>query len=101
SFNTLSLVTNRGSVSQTAGSTLTGSNPNLALAVRSSSGITLDQDNQVRNAVALRSNFGNVTFKQGGTVAPALNIGAVDGLSGVQASFGTVSISADKLNLNI
>ncbi len=92
SFNTLSLVTGNGAVSQTAGSTL--SLPRLA--VKSSSSITLDQNNNVQ-FVALESDFGNVTFRQPGSLT--LNIDTVAGLSGVQAG-GTVNIAADKLNIN-
>jgi hypothetical protein len=87
------LVTDNGSVTQTAGSTITVSN----LAVRADGNITLDQNNDT-DTVAARSNSGNISITYFGT--NPLNIGTVDGLVGVQAFAGDITLTSDELNIN-
>ncbi len=96
SATTLSVRTANGSVTQTAG-TLSVQN----LAVRATTGITLTQDNNVSGTVALNTTGGAINFKQ---VGGALNVGAVDdltgGLAGVRTSNGQITLQTDLLNVN-
>ena len=93
SATTLSLVTGNGSITQTANSTISVSN----LAARAASNITLDQNNDT-DTVAAQSDFGNISITYSGT--NPLNIGVVDGLTGVQAFGGNIVLRSDELNIN-
>jgi filamentous hemagglutinin family protein len=91
---TLSLET-AGSISQTAGSTITVQN----LAVRAGGPVTLNENNTVNTIAASVSGSGNAFAFRNDAAAPELAVGVVDGVTGITTASGNVTLTADSLDI--
>ncbi len=98
SSSTMSLVAGPTNVSNTINQTGAGTIAVSSLAATARNGITLDQSNDIGTLAAMvTGTSGNINVTHAGS-AP-LNIGIVDGLSGVRANNGDIRIRSDELNI--